>query len=65
MLILPLDAQLPVSPVNNNDCERVNLDQPGHHLRMKHPEWNVDILETHTRAWLFVFVVFHRCAWCT
>ena len=47
------------------DCERVNLDQPGHHLREKHPEWNVDILETLTRTWLFVFVVFHRCAWCT
>ena len=47
------------------DCERANLDQPGHHLREKHPEWNVDILETHTRTWLFDFVVFVRCAWCT
>ena len=47
------------------DCERANLDQPGHHLREKHPEWNVDILETLTRTWLFVFVVFDRCAWCT
>ena len=46
------------------DCERVNLNQPGHHLREKHPERNVDILETLTRTWLFVFTVFDRCAWC-
>ena len=26
----------------HQDCERVHLDQPGHHLREKHPEWNVD-----------------------
>ena len=36
------------------DCERANLDQPGHHLREKHPEWNVDILETFTRTKQFV-----------